>query len=127
MHPTNRKKLFIGIVLVAFLLFALFSIPTPDPPIEKGVAGKPFTWKQDITWDALEVSFRQARGLNCNGFKEPMDRDFRQSRRSLATLAALQFRPDATIFTELEKNIFRLAALVAACPERLQDYIDLVM
>lgn len=126
MHPTNRKKIFFGIVLAAILLFALFSIPASDPPLAKGVAGKPFTWRQDITWNALEASFRQARSLNCNGLKEPIDGDFRQGRRYLATLAALQFGPDATIFTKLEKTIFSLGAVVAACPERLHDYIDLV-
>ena len=126
MHPTNCKKIFFGIFLAAILLFALFSIPASDPPLAKGVAGKPFTWKQDITWNFLEASFRQARSLNCNGFKELIDRDFRQGGRYLTTLAASQFGPEATIFTKLEENIFSLGAVVAACPERRQDYIDLV-
>ena len=126
MHSTNCKKIFFGIVLAAMLLFALLSIPASDPPLAKGVASKPFTWRQDLTWNALEASFRQARSLSCNGLKEPIDGDFRQGRRYLATLAALQFGPDAAIFTKLEKNIFSLGAVVAACPERLQDYIDLV-
>jgi hypothetical protein len=126
MRHANCKKIFFGIVLAAILLFALFSIPPSDPPLAEGVAGKPFVWRQDITWNALEASFRQARSLNCNGFKAPIDWDFRQGRRYLATLAASQFGPDATIFTNLEKTIFILGAVVAACPERLLDYIDLV-
>lgn len=126
MHLTNCKMIFFGIVLAAILLFVLLSIPASDPPVAKGVAGKPFTWKQDTTWNALEASFRQARSLGCDGLKELIDGGLRQGGRYLATLAASQFRPDATIFTELEKNIFSLGTMVAACPERRQDYIDQV-
>jgi hypothetical protein len=126
MHPTNRKKILVGILLASIFFFMLLSIPAPDPPIAKGVAGKPFTWRQDATWNALEASFRQARNIGCDGLKEPIDAGFRQDKRYLATLATSQFRPGATIFTELEKNIFSLGTMVAACPERLQDYIDLV-
>ena len=126
MHPTNRKKIFFGIVLAAILLFALFSIPASDPPLAKGAAGQPFTWKQDTTWNALEASFRQARSVGCDGLKAPIDGDFRKGGRYLATLAAAPFGPNAPVFTELENNIFSLGTMVAACPERLQDYIDLV-
>jgi len=88
MHPTNCKKIFFGIVLAAILLFALLSIPASDPPVAKGVAGKPFTWRQDTTWNALEASFRQARSLGCDGLKELIDGGLRQGGRYLATLAA---------------------------------------
>jgi len=126
MRHTNRKKIFFGVVMAAILLYALLSIPASDPPLAKGVAGKPFTWKQDTTWNALDASFRQARSIGCDGLKKLIDGGFRQGGRYLTTLAASQLGPDATIFTELEKNIFSLGALVAACPERLHDYIDLV-
>jgi len=124
--PTNRKKISVGIVLAAIFLFALLSIPVPDPRLPEGIAGKPFTWKQDATWNALEASFRQGRSIGCDGLKEPVDRGFRQGMRYLRALAASRFGPDAKIFAELEKTIFSLAAMVAACPERLRDYIDLV-
>ena len=126
MQPMNRKKALIGIVLAAIALCALLSIPAPDPPLAEGVAGKPFTWKQDATWNALETSFRQARGIGCAGLKEPIDGGFRQDGQYLATLAGSRFAPDAPIFTELEKDIFSLGTRVAACPERLPEYIDLV-
>jgi hypothetical protein len=126
MHLTNCKKIFFGIILAAIFLFALLSIPASDPPVAKGVAGKPFTWRQDTTWNALEASFRQARGIGCNGLKELIDGGLGQGERYVATLAASQLGPDAMIFTELEKNIFSLGTMVAACPERRQDYIDLV-
>jgi hypothetical protein len=98
----------------------------PDPPLTEGVAGKPFIWKQDATWNALEASFRQARSIGCDGLKEPIDGYFHQGGRYLEILAASKLGPDATIFAELENTIFSLATMVAACPKRLQDYIELV-
>ncbi len=126
MCPTNRKKIFAGFVLTATFLFGLLSIPAPDPPVTKWVAGKPFTWKQDTTWNALEASFREARSIGCDRLKERIEGGLRQGGRYLSTLATSQIGPGATIFTELEKNIFSLGTMVAACPERQQDYIDLV-
>ena len=126
MPPMNRKKLFTGILVAAIFLSALLSIPAPGPPLEEGVAGKPFTWKQDATWNALEASFRQARSIGCAGLMEPIEEGFRRGRQYLTSLAASPFGPDAAIFTEPERNIFSLGTMVAACPERLKDYIDLV-
>lgn len=54
MHPMNRKKVFSGIVIVAVLVL---SLSTPDMTLAESVAGKPFTW------NALEASLRQARGI----------------------------------------------------------------
>ena len=56
------------------------------------------------------------------------DRRGLPSRRAIPRrlLSASQFGPDAAIFAELENNIFGLGTMVAACPGRLKDYIDLV-
>ncbi|MGA8053303.1 MAG: YiiX/YebB-like N1pC/P60 family cysteine hydrolase [Burkholderiales bacterium] len=126
MHPKNRKKVLFGIVLAAIVLFALLCIPAPDPPLAEGVAGKPFTWKQDSQWNALEASFQQERSVGCNGLKEPIDVGFRQGEQYLASLAVSRFGPDAAIFTDLEKNIFSLGTMVAACPHRIGNYVEFV-
>jgi hypothetical protein len=122
----NRKRALLGIALAVVFLFAVLSIPAPDPPFAAGADGKPFTWKQDAQWNALEASFRQARSIGCNGLKEPIDKGFRQGRQYLASLAVSRFGPDAAIFTDLEKSIFSLGTMVAACPERIGDYIEYV-
>jgi hypothetical protein len=124
---TMRKRPVVaGIALAVVLLFALLSIPPPEPVIAQGAAGQPFTWKQDATWNALEASFRQARSVGCEGLKEPIDGGFSQGRRTLASLAAAPFGPNAPVFTELENNIFSLGTMVAACPDRILDYIEIV-
>ena len=122
----RKRPVVAGIVLAVVVLFALLSIPPPDPGIAQGAVDQPFTWKQDAQWNALEASFRQARSVGCDGLKAPIDRGFSQGRRSLASLATEPFGPNAPVFTELENNIFSLGTMVAACPERLRDYIDLV-
>jgi len=126
MHHINRKKVFFGIVLAAVFLFAALSIPAHDPPLAEVKDGKPFAWKQDAQWNAIEAAFRQERSVGCNGLGEPIDKLFRQGRQTLAALAKSQYPPTAAIFTELEKNIVGLGTMVAACPERIGEYIGLV-
>lgn len=126
MAPRNRRRVFVGILLAVISLFALLSIPGHDPPIVERVSGKPFAWKQDAAWAALETSFQQARRIGCAGLGESIESGFRDGRQTLASLAASPFGPDAAIFSELENNIFSLATMVGACPERLKDYLELV-
>ena len=127
--PTPTRSLFIGATacLALIVVYALLSMPAPDPPIPKGAAGEPFLWKQDETWKALEESFRHARRLAGTAAGERIEEGFRQGEDYLAALAASRRGPDAPIFDELEDHIFRLGALVAAHPGSLAPYIDLVM
>jgi hypothetical protein len=122
----RKRPVVVGIVLAVAVFFALLSTPPPDPVIAQGAVGQPFTWKQDAQWSALEAAFRQERSVGCSGLREPIDNRFRQGRQTLEALAKAQYQPNAAIFTELEKNIFGLGTMVAACPERIGDYIDLV-
>jgi hypothetical protein len=122
----RKRPVVAGIVLAVVVLFALLSIPPPDPGIAQGAVDQPFTWKQDAQWNALEAAFQQSRSTGCTGLKEPIDKGFRQGQRTLADLAKSQFGPDAAIFTDLEQNIFGLGTMMAACPERISDYIEFV-
>ena len=54
-----------GILTTLVLLYALLSYPSADPPVPAGASGKPFTWKQDEKWMALEKSFQEARQIGC--------------------------------------------------------------
>jgi hypothetical protein len=122
----RRRKIAAGIVLAVVVLFALLSIPAPDPVIAQGAAGQPFLWKQDETWNALEASFRQAREIGCRGLEPRVAQGFQQGRSYLSTLAASPVKPDAPVLARMETLTFGLGTMVAACPERIPDYIDLV-
>jgi len=122
----RKRKIAAGIVLAVVVLFALLSIPAPDPVIAQGAAGQPFLWKQDATWDALEASFKEAREIGCRGLEPRIVQGFRQGREYLSTLAVSPVKPDATVLARMETLTFGLGTMVAACPERLPDYADLV-
>jgi hypothetical protein len=122
----RKRKIAAGIVVAVVVLFALLSIPTPDPVIAQGAAGQPFLWKQDATWNALEASFLEAREIGCRGLQPSIVEGFRQGRQYLSTLAASPVKPDAPVLTRMETLTFGLGTMVAVCPERIPDYIDLV-
>lgn len=121
----RKRNIAAGVAVAVAVLFALLSIPATDPPVPAGAAGKPFTWKQDETWDALETSFREAREIGCRGIKTRADQGFRQSRRYLSTLSSGPVGPDSRVLGRLESLTFDLGTRVAACPERIREYIDL--
>jgi len=122
----RARKAATGAVLAAVILFVLLSIPAPDPPLPPGAAGKPFTWKQDAQWEALEASFLQAREIGCRGLQARTAQGFRQGRQYLTALSAAPVKPSAVVLQRLESLTFGLGTRVAACPERIPDYIDLV-
>jgi hypothetical protein len=129
MGPKHRKNFIIGTAALVIFCFILLSVPAPDPPVPPGIAGKPFTWRQDSTWDTLRTSLAEARSIGCERLKDRIDRGFLEARLCLAGIDAARLAPDASIFSSLEEKTFSLATMVAACPQkpyRLKDYIDLV-
>jgi hypothetical protein len=121
----KRRKIWAGLAVVIFALVVL-SIPSPERVPPQGVAGEPFTWKQDQTWNAIEAYFREAKGIGCEGLKGRMDKGLKVGNRVLDLLSKSQRAPDDTVFAELEKITFGLGTMVAVCPARLGEYIDLV-
>ena len=91
-----------------------------------GAAGQPFIWKQDDTWKALEASFLEAREIGCKGLQSRTAQGFLQGRQYLAKLSAAPVNPEAPVLKRLEALTFGLGTRVAACPERLTDYVHLV-
>ncbi len=122
----STRNLAKGILAAAVIAFALLSYPATEPPVPAGATGKPFTWKQDEKWKALEKSFQEAREIGCRGLENRIGEGFRQSGRYLSALDVPAVRPDATVLARLETLTFGLGTGVAACPERLSDYVHLV-
>ena len=122
----RTRKIVKGIVLTVAIVFALLSYPSADPPILAGAAGKPFTWKQDDKWVALEKAFQESREIGCRGLERPIVQGFQQGRQYLSVLTVAPVKPDTPVLARLETLTFGLGTKVAACPERLPDYVDLV-
>ncbi len=122
----RTRKAVKGIVLTLAVLFAVLSYPSPDPSIPAGAAGKPFTWKQDEKWIALEKSFQEDREIGCSGLAQRTAQGLQQGRQYITALSTSPVKPDSPILGRLETLTFGLGTMVAACPERLADYTDLV-
>ncbi len=119
-----RKKI-MWIVLALVLLYLLLSIPGPGPKPPAPSLKKAFLWNQDHMWSALEKKFREARELGCEKLEEPVDLGISEIEGFLATLETSSLGPEEDIFYRLENQLFNLAPMIGACPERLPDYIAL--
>lgn len=123
--PGRHQRLAIGIgalVLVGVLLL----IPEPSPRVPLASAPRPFAWKQDEVWAGLEREFVSGRATGCDAIVPRMEAFAGDINDLLAELAKRNLPPESPLFTELETNLFHLAALVAACPERLTDFTAMV-
>jgi hypothetical protein len=115
----------IGIGALA-LLGVLLLVPEPRPRVAQASTPKPFAWKQDEVWAGLEREFVSAKTAGCATISGRIEGVAGEINDLLAGLGNRSLPPESPLFTELETNLFHLAALVAACPERLNDFTALV-
>ncbi|MDH4157298.1 MAG: hypothetical protein OEW00_08495, partial [candidate division Zixibacteria bacterium] len=116
------KRCFAILALLCALYLLLF-IPDSPPTVAPTGTGEPFAWDRDDYWSLLESGFRKARLVGCANLAGPIDSGFSVADSLLSELESGSFHPDAILFAEIEAAFFGLATLVAACPERLHDYI----
>ncbi len=109
-------------LLGAFYLTLL--IPDSPPPVAPAAAGEPFAWDRDEYWSQLETGFQQARSVGCADLTGSIDVGFAVMDSLLSGLESGSFAPDAPVFGEIENGFFRLAMLVATCPERLHNFVN---
>ena len=122
--PRGVKLLGGGVIFLALVYLALL-IPEPRASVSHGAGKQPFIWKQDPFWFELERQFNQARADGCQTLLARIDTDLAATQRLLGQCSGNSLPPEAPIFADLERSLFRLAPLVAACPQRLNDYVAL--
>lgn len=105
-------------------LYLLLLIPGPASRQPQGAGKQAFRWQRDAFWAALEGEFQQARAIGCHGLTTPIADSLNEIHRQLDMLAATHLPPGATVFGSLETNFFQLAPKVAACPERLPEFLQ---
>jgi hypothetical protein len=106
------------------LLYLILLIPVSSPPITNNDYLRPFAWKQDSLWSALETQFIKARAENCFQLTDSIDISLRSAHHLLDILDSRSWSPDLSAFADLENRTFWLAPLIGACPSRLMDYIN---
>src|SRR2546422_7361263 len=112
-------------VLALIALYVLLLIPASDPVVTKPAKSGSFAWNQDEFWSALEAQFKEARSQGCERLASRIDSSFSGFAQSLNEIAAKRLAPEDPRFDLLETNLFRLAPLIGACPNRLPDFIQL--
>jgi Permuted papain-like amidase enzyme, YaeF/YiiX, C92 family len=111
---------------LAAALAALLAIPWPAPAPPAAAGRTPFAWRQDERWRALETAFRSARAAGCPGLAPRIGTALAAGDRLLAAAAARPLEPDAAVLTEIEQTVFDLGPMVAACADRLPEYVEFV-
>jgi len=113
-----------GLAALAALLLLLIPEPKPAPP--HTARGTPFAWHQDERWEALEASFLRARAAGCESLAPRIEAMLHDGRRLLAAAASCPLEPRSVEWDDLQRTTFELGPMIAACPGRIPDYIDLV-
>ncbi len=125
MKKNILKKKIVIIPVASLLLYLTLSIPWAGKKIYTPAEKKPFTWNLDQVWTTLEERFREARELGCEKLKEQIDKAFNRIDEILNILAHFPKTPDDINFVHLENEMFNLAPMIAACDQRLLEYIVL--
>jgi len=123
MHSPRKKRLWI-LVGVFCAIYAVLLVPDPIPLELPSGDHEPFVWNQDAYWSLLEAGFKEVRLTDCNDLSAGISTDFAEIDSLLAILNFDTLAPDAGVFADIETAFFELAVFVAACPERLPDYVD---
>ncbi len=122
----SRKKIILITAIAVVVVFIALSIPGKDIPQMSGAGNTPFAWNRNQMWQALESSFRDARTVGCPGIESGIRTRLQEGDRQLAVMVRQQFQATDPFFEGVEKNLFSLGPLVAACPEKIDKYTKLV-
>ena len=110
------------VVIIYFLLV----IPDNEPFENKEVDSMPFEWNQDAYWKALEDEFVQFKKLPCEKIAADVDVGLVSIHEILDEISARLLSPEAIEFSILENLIFETAPRVAACPEKLTEFAQMI-
>jgi hypothetical protein len=118
------KKLLTGAVILGLFgcLFVPAGSPTTLPPAE----AEPFAWDQDDVWSALEAEFNATREAGCDSATDRIDAELDTLAQDVEWLDAGTHPASDQRFDALEQNLFAVASMLAACPERVVSMLDLV-
>jgi hypothetical protein len=120
-----RARRVAGRVLLALACFyLLLLIPEPRPPMPKGAGKESFRWQRDAFWTELEAQFQQMRAQDCAKLAASINHSLAEIQRQLDAVTAARLPPDAPVFDALETNLFQLAPMLGACPERLPEFLQ---
>ncbi len=100
--------------------------PEAAPPSPVLPRGRPFAWRQDELWRGLQARFEADRAAGCEAVEDEVRRGLARAGEVIGAAGIPGLPSDAPVFGELEKTVFDLGPLVAACPGHLSEFASLV-
>jgi len=122
--PTRWRKIAGRSLLALAALFLLLSIPDSAPPVNFTGNKEPFLWNRDKYWNVLEERFKAARDSGCIRLAPRIEKELLHSHELLSRLISDTLDSGNSAFTEIEKIFFELGPNIAACPQKLPEYIQ---
>ncbi|MEE9555004.1 MAG: YiiX/YebB-like N1pC/P60 family cysteine hydrolase [candidate division Zixibacteria bacterium] len=119
----SRLKITLRISIVLISLYLLLLIPVSSIPEPEPGAKEPFLWNQDDYFSLLESLFIEARSLEPDSLSIRINRQFAEIKKSIKKLFSGFYDPTDVIFDNIEIQLFELAPLIAAEPEKLLEFI----
>jgi len=101
-------------------------VPTSPPEVPPPAEARPFLWDQDELWSSLEADFSATRRDGCVAATERIDAALNTLAEDVAWLEAGGRPPADERFDSMERHLFAVAPLVAACPERVASMLEVV-
>ncbi len=123
--PRGRARLARVLVFGLVVLYLALLVPLPAPPIPAGGGGHAFVWARDNYWQKLEQDFLQARNHDHQALQNRLTALFAKATDNLRALSQVNCRPEDPLFGEIQTNLFLVAPLVGATPERLGEFAAL--
>ena len=124
-RPFSWTKLLVRSFLALVVLYLVLLIPDSEPHASQPIEHQPFVWNQDELWSSLEQQFSEARASGCSSLISAIDRELSELRQLLESISSSRARPDDLRFQAVEDTLFRLSPKIAACPDRLREFMQI--
>lgn len=118
----SERRRWIGLITAAAaaaLVAALFT-PEREAAVAAPSGRAPFAWGEDALWARLERDFERAREEGCAQIASRIASGLAELDEALLAIEAQA--PTDPVFARTERALFRLAPLVAACPDTHSEH-----
>ncbi|MBN2788598.1 MAG: hypothetical protein JXR69_00250 [Candidatus Delongbacteria bacterium] len=120
------KKILITLISI-ITVYLLLLIPCPEQQLPASPGKKAFIWDKDALWNDMEKKFIEVKDTPCKYLERDISSSLYNYNLLLQIFDNKKFEYSNSVFKIMEYEFFNLAPMIAACPERLNDYIELAV
>lgn len=124
LKPNMKRKIFAVLVTITALFFILL-IPTENIEQPKLANKKQFVWNRDLLWHSLESLYANAKKRDCSQLNNEISKSLHSINIRLDSITTIFYPPTDAIFQKIENDFFYSAALVGACKDHTENFINL--